>query len=67
MMTVKETLVQLALGTLSDDDRARLAKDTKSKKVLKILSKDKSRYVRYRVADNPNTPTDILTILELLL
>ena len=63
-MTTKETLVQLALGTLSDNDKINLAKDTKSKKLLKILSTYENWYIKYHVACNLNTPIDTLEVLS---
>ncbi len=64
-MTDKEIKIQLALGSLSDNDKYELANNlTTSKAILKILSKDKYWYVRSTVARNPNTPIKILTILS---
>ena len=40
-MTIKETLVQIALGTLSDEDKYKLAYNSNASKVLEELSKDK--------------------------
>jgi len=64
-MTIKEFKVQLALGSLSWDDKRKLAENKRtSKKILTILSKDKDSNVRWWVADNPNTPKDVLKKLS---
>lgn len=64
-MTFKEFTVQLALGTLSFDDRLTLAKSKRtSRKTLTILSKDKSYNVRCWVAVNLNTPKEVLRKLS---
>ncbi len=64
-MTNKEILVQLALGSLSDDMKLKLAMNTNTSiEILKILSKDEDWYVRYWVTRNTNTPTEILEILS---
>lgn len=64
-MTIKEFKIQYALGTLSWDDRRRLANDKRTlKKILTILSTDKNSSVRCRVAENLNTPIGILKILS---
>ena len=64
-MTIKEIEVQLALGTLSTNDKMNLAmKRNTPKWVLTALSKDKDSEVRSRVAYNPGTPVEILKILS---
>jgi len=64
-MTIKEFKIQYALGTLDRDYLYKLAlSKSTSKGVLTILSKDEESYVRYGVADNPNTPIEILMILS---
>ena len=64
-MTIKEIRVQLALGTLTDNMKYKLANDERtSKKILTILSTDENWVVRYKVARNPNTPVEVLTILS---
>lgn len=65
-MTIKEFEVQIALGTLSLDDKLRLAgSERTSKKILIILSADDEHWaVKYRVARNPNTPKEVLKILS---
>jgi len=64
-MTTKEFEIQLALGTLSWDDKLTLAKSKRtSKKILTILSKDKSNNVRCWVAVNLNTPKEVLKELS---
>ena len=64
-MTTKELEVQLALGSLSLDEKLKLAKSKRTpKKILTILSTDKDWYVRYNVADNPNTPKEVLKKLS---
>ena len=67
-MTIKEIEIQLALGTLSYDMKYKLACNKRaSKKILTTLSTlsiDKHWYVRCRVADNPNTPKEVLKILS---
>ena len=56
-MTNKEIEIQLALGTLFWDDKIKLARNKRtSKEILEKLSTDKDRFVRWRVARNPNTP-----------
>ena len=64
-MTIKEFEIQLALGSLSYNDKVNLARNLRtSKKILTILSKDKNWYVRCDTANNPNTPIEILTKLS---
>jgi hypothetical protein len=60
-MTIKEIEIQLALGSLSRDDRIKLAGNKRtSKKILTILSKDEDWNVRFNVAYNSNTPKEVL-------
>ena len=61
-MTTKEFEMQLALGSLSIDDKIKLA-DNYNKRVLTILSTDEYWYIRCKVAANPNTPIKVLTKL----
>ena len=61
-MKYKEFTIQYALGTIDEDTLYDMADTTKDKKILSILSKDSS--VRYKVANNPNTPIDILEVLS---
>ncbi len=64
-MTIKEIKIQLALGTLSKEDKIKLADGRKvSKKILTMLSKDKDYIVRSWVAWNPNTPVEVLKELS---
>ena len=64
-MTNKEIEIQLALGSLSWEDKLKLAKSKRtSKKILTILSTDKNRWVRWEVAYNPNTPKEVLKKLS---
>jgi len=64
-MTIKEFEIQLALGSLSIDDKMKLADNKRtSKKILTILSTDKYWTIRSRVADNKRTSKKILTILS---
>lgn len=64
-MTTKEFEIQYALGSLSKETKEELAISKRtSKKILSILSKDESWYVRYWVAYNSNTPIDILEKLS---
>ncbi len=63
-MTVKELKIQLALGSLSHSDKYDIAENTKSIKILKILSTDKNWYIRSTIARNPNTPKEVLKILS---
>ncbi len=64
-MTIKETLIQLALGSLSDDHKWALTDNSNTpKEILKILSKDKNWEIRRNVALNRNTPIEILNILS---
>jgi hypothetical protein len=63
-MTTKEIEIQLALGSLSLNDKLELAYNKRtSKKILTILSTDKDRNVRECVAYNSNTPKEVLTKL----
>ena len=63
-MTIKELKVQLALGSLSLEDKYKIANTSKSKKVLSYLSKDESWIVRSYVASNINTPVEVLSYLS---
>jgi len=64
-MNKNELDIQLALGSLSYDDKIKLVKNKRtSKKILTILSKDENSYVRANVADNPNTPKEMLKKLS---
>lgn len=63
-MTTKEFEIQLALGTLTDNMKLKLAIDKRtSKRILTILSTNKYWRVRWRVAKNLNTPVEVLTKL----
>jgi len=63
-MTIKEFEIQLALGTLSEDDKYRMARSIKtSKKILAILATDERWWVRCWIAGNPDTPVNVLKIL----
>ena len=60
-MTTKEFEIQYALGSLSIDDRIKLAKNSNtSKEVLTMLSTDENWIVLWHTAYNSNTPIDIL-------
>jgi len=63
-MTDKEFSYQYALGTLSSNRLEVLAFQTSSKYILTILSKDESRFVRYWVSQNPNTPPEVKASLS---
>ena len=64
-MTIKEIEIQLALGSLTDDIKLKLADNRKtSKKILIMLSIDENWRVRSYVAENPNTPKKALTKLS---
>ena len=64
-MTTKELKIQLALGSLSIDDRIKLAKNSNtSKEILTILSTDENWIVLWHIAYNPNTPIDVLKKLS---
>ena len=64
-LTIKEIEIQLALGSLSYGMKYELSNNTNTpKKILTILSKDKSWVVRNYVAENPNTPIKILIKLS---
>ena len=64
-MTTKELEVQIALGTLSYDQKLELVENPNtSKKILTLLSKDENWYVKCCVAENLNTPTNILAKLS---
>ncbi len=66
-MTEKELEIQLALGSLSDDMKIKLADDSNtSTEVLTKLSKDKDKdwFIRYCVTENPNTPKEVLKKLS---
>ncbi len=64
-MTIKEFEIQLALGSLSWDNKIDLADNKRtSKKILTILSTDNDWFVRSYISDNPNTPIDVLEKLS---
>ena len=72
-MTTKEFKVQLALGSLSYEDKIKLAYNPNRvvenpntpKEVLRRLSTDKNWFViRCKVTFNPNTPKDVLKKLS---
>lgn len=67
-MTSKEFKIRLASGSISWRMRVDLAKDTStSKEILIILSEDECEendYIKAKVAENPNTPKEILTKLS---
>lgn len=62
-MTIKEFKVQYALGTLTWQMKTELARDSTSTGILTTLSKDANWLVRAYIAENPNTPTAVLTWL----
>ena len=63
-MTIKEFEIQEALGSLTYGMKMKLAIDKRtSKKILAILSTDEDWRVRWRVANNPNTPVEVSTKL----
>lgn len=64
-MTIKEVEIQLALGSLSYNDKVKLTKNLyTSKKILTKLSTDKDWIVRWGVARNLNTPVETLAKLS---
>ena len=64
-MTIKEFEIQIALGSLTDGIKEKLAYTKRtSKKILTILSTDENIYVRWDIACNPNTPIEILKKLS---
>ena len=64
-MTIKEFKVKLALGSLSDKYKWKLAWNLNTPiEILTILSTDKNWGIRYRVTENPNTPKKILKKLS---
>ena len=64
-MTNKEIEIQLALGTLTDNMKLKLARNQKvSKGILTKLSTDESWGIRCWVAFNPNTSKEVLTTLS---
>lgn len=64
-MTDKEFEIQLALGTLTGNMKLKLALNERtSKKILTILSTNEDWLVRYWVANNPNTPKEVLARLH---
>ena len=64
-MTTKEFEVQYALGSLSIDDRIKLAKNSNtSKEILTILSTDENWIVLWHTAYNRNTPIEVLKKLS---
>ena len=64
-MTIKEFEIQLALGSLTDEMKYKLARNPNTpKEVLTILSKDESWGIRYWIADNLNTPKEVLKKLS---
>ena len=61
----KEFKVQLALGSLTDKMKYDLADNLNTPtEILTILSTDKDKYIRGRVAYNTNTSKEVLTILS---
>jgi len=64
-VTYEEFCIQYALGTLDEDYLIKLCKNIcKDKRILIALSKNKSHWVRWDVAENPNTPKEILIYLS---
>jgi len=64
-MNAKELEIQLALGSLSEDVKLKLAENPNTpKKVLTILSKDKNKWIRWYIAKNPSTLKKVLTLLS---
>jgi len=63
-MTIKEFKIQYALGTLSFNDKAKIAKTTRSKRILALLSEDKDWWVRLHVSMNVIAPQEILIKLS---
>ncbi len=57
--SINDTSIQ-KLGELS---RMKLAEDSDSEEILRLLAKDESYLVRRYVADNPDSPKDILSML----
>jgi len=63
-MPYKEFVIQYSLGSLSLDTLKQIACESKNKRILNILSKDKDNIIRRNVAYNKNTPKEILNILS---
>ena len=64
-MTTKEFEIQYALGSLSKEDKIKLADNKRTSiEILTILSTDKSWTVRCNVVDNLNTPIEALKKLS---
>jgi len=64
-MTLKEFKIQLALGSISLEEKNRMADNPNTPiEVLEKLSKDENEYVRYAIASNPNTPIEVLKRLS---
>jgi hypothetical protein len=64
-MTTKEFKVQYALGSLSIDDRIKLADNPNTPiEILTILSTDENWIVLWHTAYNRNTPIDVLKKLS---
>jgi len=63
-MTFKEFEFQYALGTISFEDLLGIAKYTKSKYIITVLSKHKDCNVRIAITENLITPTEILASLS---
>jgi len=64
-MTIKELKIQLALGSIPDNERQQLAMlDETPKSILTILSNDKDWTIRYWVVKNNNITIEILKRLS---
>ena len=64
-MTIKEIEIQLALGTLSDNMKIKIANNLNTpEEILIKLSKDEDWLIRKSVANNLNTSEEILIKLS---
>ena len=64
-MTTKEIEIQIALGTLSRNNKVMLARNKRTaKRILFILSTDKDDDIREYIASNHNTPIGVLKKLS---
>jgi len=64
-MNKEELKIQLALGSLSYEDKWHIARNPSTPiELLEYLSKDEDIFVSANVADNPNTPIELLEKLS---
>jgi len=63
-MTIKEFKFQYALGVISEKDLANIAITTSSEDILSVLAYNDNWFVRYWVAINSDTPTEVVAYLS---